>query len=71
MQTEVHESTIKNLIDCREALLFALTAQTLPPDDIAVPLWETYHRLVAKIDEMKALSGYVETGWTVYAPKDD
>lgn len=71
--SDVHTSTIDNLIACRDQLIFALADQFPPPDDVAKPMWDTYNLLVSTIETMKAQTGYAEsaakTGWTVYAPK--
>lgn len=71
--SELHPSTIDNLIACRDQLIFALADQFPPPDGVAKPMWDTYNLLISTIETMKAQTGYAEpeaqTGWTVYAPK--
>jgi hypothetical protein len=72
---DVHPGTIENLVACRDQLIFALTDQFPPPDDVAKPMWETYNLLVSTIETMKAQTGYAEREaegrWTVYAPRTE
>lgn len=71
--SDVHPSTIDNLVACRDQLIFALTDQFPPPDDLAKLMWDAHNLLVSTIETMKAQTGYAdpETGWTVYAPKTE
>lgn len=66
---DIHQSTLDNLVACRDQLIFTLTDQHLPPDDIAAPIWELHGLLDQKLEELKREAGFVEPNVTIYAPK--
>ena len=52
-----HSSVIENLEACRDLLLFTLTDEFEPPEDVAEPLWAAYNFLVPQIEQLKKRTG--------------
>ena len=62
---------LKDIITCRDDLLFWLTDENAPPKKYADRLWEAYKQIDLAVDAMKLTSGYdefKEGEWTIYAP---
>ena len=62
---------LRDLIKCRDDLLFWLTDDGKPPKKYADPLWQAHNQLTEAVDDMKKVAGYdefSEGGWTIFAP---
>ncbi|HEX8578657.1 MAG TPA: hypothetical protein VF655_03575 [Allosphingosinicella sp.] len=67
-ESDIDETTLRDLTALRNGLLFILSDQFPPPDPAAAELWVAYNALQRAVDELKGLGNFSEpigeVGWT-------
>ena len=69
-EPQLDDTILRELIGCRDRLLWLLADQHPPPEPYSQDLWQA-HALIAKVvEEIKEVANIQEplgeTGWTIY-----
>jgi hypothetical protein len=65
----IDRAAFENLVACRDLLLFTLTDQSRPPEDLLEPLDSMIQLLFRRIDELRTGHGFPDPDMSVHDPR--